>query len=98
MLSIITGVPIQDIETEGEREVGFVVKTNGKQEVHVLRMIYNWRVARTSSPFTYDRAWCFYGTDVLTLIRTVQAAIAWDMSDNTAPEGWDKNAMTREYR
>lgn len=96
-LSAITGVLIQDLEPEQERETGFIVKTNGNQEVHVLRMIYNWRVARTRGPLGYDRAWCFYGNDVFTLLQAVRAALDWDMADDTAPVGWDKNAMTGEY-
>lgn len=74
-----------------------MVKPNGR-DVFVLRMLYNWRVARDDLyKFGYDRGWCYYGNDVITLLRAVKAALDWDGGDDTEPVGWDKNAFTGEY-
>ena len=78
---------------------GFLVKETPTHEIHVLRMIYNWRIARSPKAclLTYDRAWCYFGTGIVDLLRTVQAALDWDGGDDTEPAGWDKNASTGEY-
>lgn len=67
-------------------------------DVYVLRMLYNWRIARgDGTSYGFDRGWCYYGTDVITLLQTVKAALDWDGEDDTEPLGWDKNAFTGEY-
>ncbi len=91
LLSLATGANVRD--TDG----GFLVADDGVRQVVVLRMIFNWRVARTDGPFSYDRGWCYYGTDLSVMIRAVQAAVAWDAGDETAPEGWDKDAVRGVY-
>lgn len=93
LLSELHGVPISQVSG------GLRVKETETAWVDVMRMIYNWRVVRVlkDSPETVDRAWCYYGTDIATLLRAVEAAIAWDGGDGTAPAGWDKDARTGEY-
>lgn len=78
---------------------GLRVKDTGTAYVDVMRMIFNWRVARTPKdhPESVDRAWCYYGTGTETLLRAVAAARDWDGGDDTAPRGWDKNAKTGQY-
>lgn len=92
-LTELFGVPIEAADG------GFKVRTTATHTVYVLRMIFNWRVVRSPNdhPLTFDRAWCFYGTGVLNLLRTLDAALSWDVGDDTAPPGWDKNARTGEY-
>ena len=81
-------------------DIGYLVKGTGTHLVHVIPMIFNWRVARTprdddlSGP---DRAWCYYGTDAGVFVRAVLAAMAWDGGDATSPAGFDKDAMTGRY-
>jgi len=79
---------------------GFRVKETETHWVDVLRMIYNWRVARTPKdrPETYDRHWCFAGTSWVTLITAVHAVTEWDGADETDPPGWNKNGQTGEWR
>jgi hypothetical protein len=93
-LSELTGTGIT--VTDG----GFRVKETPTHWVDVVRMIYNWRVARTSkdAPMTYDRHWCFAGTGWPSLIAAVLAAAEWDGGDDTDPAGWNKNGQTREWR
>jgi hypothetical protein len=92
LLSELHDVSIQEIPG------GFHVKTVGDREIHVLRQIYNWRVVRTDgTDHGYDRGWCFYGNDFVTLLRATAAAAEWDGADDTSPEGWDKNVRTGEY-
>lgn len=80
-------------------EGGYLLKQTETHNIGVIRMLYNWRVVRQPKnlPETLDRAWCFYGTDVSVLLRAVGAALEWDGADDSAPEGWDKNATTGEY-
>lgn len=94
VLSDITGAEVTPVDG------GFRVKETGTHWVDVLRMIYNWRVARTPKdlPFTYDRHWCFAGNGWVTLLRAVSAAAEWDGGDGTEPEGWNKNGQTGEWR
>jgi hypothetical protein len=79
---------------------GLRVKETETHYIDVLRMIYNWRIARTpkDSPMTYDRGWCYAGTGDAALWRAVLAAAAWDGADDTEPEGWSKNIQTGEWR
>lgn len=92
-LSMLTGKEIQD--TDG----GFLIKeADGEQVIVLYTMIFSFRIVRTDGPSGYDRAWCYYGKDLITLIRAVQAALDWDGADDTSPEGWDKDAIRGVYR
>jgi hypothetical protein len=99
-MSVLTQL-LSELHVEADiREIpnGFHIKTVGGRDIHVLRMLYNWRVCRTDgTPYGYDRTWCFYGTDMVTFLRAVTAAVEWDGGDDTSPVGWDKNARTGEY-
>lgn len=79
---------------------GYRVKETETHWVDVVRMIYNWRVARTpkDAPWRYDRGWCYAGTDPASFITAVLAALAWDGADSTEPAGWNKNIQTGEWR
>jgi hypothetical protein len=79
---------------------GFKVKETATHSVVVIRMIYNWRLATVpkSCPMSYDRGWCYAGTGPASLARAVLAAAVWDGSDDTEPEGWNKNIQTGEWR
>lgn len=92
-LSTITGTLIEAIDG------GFRVKQTPTHYIDVMRMIYNWRVCRTpkARAYTFDRGWCYFGTDGITLLKAVGAALEWDGADATTPAHWDKNAMTGEY-
>jgi len=93
-LSELTGTKVT--VTDG----GFRVKETPTHWVDVVRMIYNWRVARTpkDAPMTYDRHWCFAGTGWKSLVVAVLAATEWDGGDATDPPGWNKNGQTGEWR
>ncbi|HEU4686479.1 MAG TPA: hypothetical protein VFS39_18375 [Nitrospira sp.] len=64
--------------------------------VDVLRMGYNHRLVRTTSPdhVLYDRGWCYAGTGVETYLLAVGQALTWDGGDATEPEGWVKRALS----
>ncbi len=80
-------------------DIGYLIKYTGTHLIHVVPMIYNWRVTRTPKGDLYgpDRAWCYYGTGQDVFVKAVLAALAWDGADDTAPAGWDKNPMTGQY-
>jgi hypothetical protein len=80
-------------------DIGYLVSDTGTHLIHVMPMIYNWRVTRTpkDDPSGADRAWCYYGTGEDVFVKAVLAAHAWDGADDTAPAGWDKNPMTGQY-
>jgi hypothetical protein len=94
LLSALAGTEVTPVDG------GFRVKETDTCHVDVLRMIYNWRIARTPKdrPWSYDRHWCYAGTTWETLIRAVRAAAEWDGADGTDPEGWSKNGQTGEWR
>lgn len=79
---------------------GFRIRETETHHIDVMRMLVNWRVTTThkDTPWWYDRHWCFTGTSAVTLIRTVQAVMAWDGADDTEPAGWNKNGQTGEWR
>jgi hypothetical protein len=79
---------------------GFRVKETETHLIAVVRMLFNWRVARTPKAdlMTYDRGWCYAGTGPASFIAAVLAAMAWDGADETEPEGWNKNVQTGEWR
>lgn len=93
ILSAVFGEPVTLIDG------GLRVKDTGTHYVDVLRVIYNWRVARTPKdhPETIDRAWCYFGAGTEVLLRAVAAARDWDDGDDSAPQGWDKDAKTGQY-
>jgi hypothetical protein len=74
---------------------GFGIKDTRYGAIAVNRMIFNWRIVRHSTPLTYDRGWCYFGTDLATLLRAVDAALKWDGADDTAPIGYDKDVFAR---
>jgi hypothetical protein len=94
MLSALAGTDVVPVDG------GFRVKETETHYVDVLRMIFNWRVARTPKdrPWSYDRHWCFAGTSFTTLLRAVSAVAEWDAGDGTGPAGWSKNGQTSEWR
>jgi hypothetical protein len=94
ILSGIAGTEVTPIDG------GFRVKETETHYIDVLRMIFNWRVARSPKEcgWSYDRHWCFAGTSFVTLLRAVSAAAEWDGADDTSPAGWNKNGQTGEWR
>jgi hypothetical protein len=103
MPGMITQLPFTDIAATvfqlqpREDGSGFRVKETETHWIEVLYMIWNWRIVRTPkcSPGTYDRGWCYFGTDLLTFAAAVLAASAWDGADDSEPAGYSKNAMPR---
>lgn len=79
---------------------GYRIKETETHYIDVVLMLYNWRVTRTpkASPLTYDRGWCYFGTDWSTLLLAAMAAYAWDGADDTEPKGWNKSIQTGEIR
>jgi hypothetical protein len=79
---------------------GYRIKETATHYVDVIRMIYNWRIARVpkACPMTYDRGWCYAGKGPDSFARAVLAAAAWDGADDTEPGGWNKNTQTGEWR
>lgn len=67
--------------------------------VDVLQMIFNWRVVRTDARgadgvhLSMDRGWCYEGTGMLSFLRAIGEALAWDGADDSEPQGWIKRAI-----
>jgi len=66
--------------------------------VDVVRMLYNWRLIRSprrpGQPHGFiERAWCYEGLELETLMRTLGQAFAWDGTDDNPPTGWIKQAL-----
>lgn len=79
---------------------GYRVTETETHYLDVLRQIYSWRLVTTPKdfPMVWDRGWCYYGTGLGSLAAAVLAARTWDGSDDSEPEGWNKNIQTQEWR
>lgn len=81
---------------------GWRIKTSadGTHHVDVLLMLFNARIALTpvDDPTYHVRHWCYAGNDFASLLRAIGAALAWDGSLDSEPDGWNKNGQTREWR
>lgn len=95
--------PLRMDDTEYAEIYGLRVKTVARdaarpdgRQVHVdlLCMIYNWRLVTTpvESPYECERGWCYLGPRSFT--HALLAAIAWDGTDTTTPDGWYKDVRT----
>lgn len=66
--------------------------------IHVMKMLYNWRVCRTDGLgpnhefMDFDAGWCYQGTDLAALILTLTEAILWSGDDDTEPANYYKRA------
>lgn len=58
-------------------------------------MLYNWRlvVMRPHQQIDTIHGYCYFGTDLATLARTVAAGLQWENPLHSAPEGFDKQAF-----
>lgn len=70
--------------------------------VHVLEMIYNYRIVRSvgeCDTFTsgYDRGWCYKGRGKTAFTLAILSAVSWDGGDDTSPLRWNKNVMTGQW-
>lgn len=83
-------------------EYGLRVKETETHFIDVIPMLVNWRlhtIRKDGGPLAWsDRFWCYAGRGQVSLHRAVAAALAWDGSDETEPEGWSKNGQTGEWR
>lgn len=96
---------LKPISTTGELKIcmiegGWRIKQTQHHYIDVMRMMFNYRIVTTpvSFPMVYDRHWCYQGTDSRAFTHAVVAAAMWDGSDDTEPEGWNKNGQTGEWR
>lgn len=81
---------------------GFRLKDTPWCEVHVYRMLLNWRVATLAHGHRLhpvpERYWCYADAGQDTLLAAARAVAAWDGSPDTEPDGWVKNGQTGELR
>jgi len=78
---------------------GFRVKETETHWIDIVPMIFSWRMVTVpkNDPLTRERSWCYFGREAQNFIAAVLAAQAWDGTDGTRPEGWDKDLQTGEY-
>lgn len=64
------------------------IKETETHYIEVVPMAFNDRIVMTpkSTPYTYDRYWCFDRGPAAVL-----AALAWDGATDTEPVGWIKS-------
>jgi hypothetical protein len=78
---------------------GYRVRETEHYYLDVMKMLLNWRLVTTYKDDSgWHRGWCYYGTGPQALANAVAAANAWDGSDDTEPDGWDKNLQTGEWK
>lgn len=96
---IIGGVRVPIKGISGGFHVKELPSEDGRPRcVHVIRMIFNWRLCRSvgdcDDAFSfYDRGWCFQGVGLPTVLETIAQAWLWDGADDTRPEGFIKEAI-----
>lgn len=78
-----------------EIENGFRLQSNDQYVVEVWRMLFNWRlvVMLPNQSVTIKHGFCYFGTDLETLARTIASGLAWEDPLNTKPNGFDKQAF-----
>jgi hypothetical protein len=83
-----------------EIDGGLRVGETDTHYIDVLKMMFNFRVVNTrkDQPGLYDSGFCYFGTDVQSLLRAVAAGVAWAESGAEEPPGWDRNVTTKEVR
>lgn len=77
------------------------VKTTPWCHVDIRLMLTNVRICETPlhNEDVYERGWCFTGrSHDEALVRAVGAALAWDGSPDTEPEGWIKEVTSQRVR
>lgn len=81
-------------------DVGYRIKETPTHYIIVQRMLFNWRISTQpkDGDWSTSRHFCYYGGDMVALLHAVSAAHAWDGSDDTRPEGYDKDVNREEYR
>lgn len=82
---------------------GFRVKETPTHYIDVLEQLVNWRLVTVPKDSRacdrgWDRGWCYFGRGVMTMTTAVIAALVWDCSAESTPEGWNKDLQTGEYR
>lgn len=85
------GVELHPLD-DGEADEKFVYSPpDGRRDVLVMRMTFNWRIAEADYPGAWGlRHWCFEGTDVATFIRVVRQLAIWQGDPDSEPRGWIK--------
>lgn len=95
-------IAVDDLEPILDRgeTIGWRVKSTDTHHLDVMIMAFNYRLVTTNKaiPQVYDRYWCYAGKSPAVLFAAVAAAFAWDGSDGTEPEGWNKSGQTQEWR
>lgn len=83
----ITDMPVWD----GEHACWFVKRTT-HWRVEIFEMIYNYRIvlSRVNDHSSYERAWCYFGTDPTSFARAIFAARNFDPECQEAPADYDK--------
>jgi len=96
----MTSLPeLPPLEVLGDGRVR--VKTTPWCHVDVRPMLFNARICETplDNENVYGRGWCFAGaTSTEALMRAVGAALAWEGSPDTEPDGWIKETSSQRVR
>jgi hypothetical protein len=67
--------------------VAFSMEMPNGVEVHIHRMIFNWRISEVDGWMSYGRSWCFEGVGPWTFRRAVEAALTWGGDPASEPPG-----------
>lgn len=92
-LDIVRGVfPDAEVTETGE----YVLVRTPEFVLDVRRMIFNWRLHAALPEMygkTYERGYCYFGTGLGPLVRSLVAAEAWVDPFGTDPIGFDRKAF-----
>jgi hypothetical protein len=76
-------------------ENGFRLQETDEYVVEAWKMMFNWRliVMKPNQTLTVEHGYCYFGTDLATLAKTVAIGLTWEDPLNSPPEGYDKQAF-----
>ncbi len=84
----ITLVP--DPTVEGAHCLVYTPPNQDWPLIHILQMMFNWRLAEWDGVFGYARHWCFQGRSPLSFDRAIAALAEWQGNPAAEPAGWIK--------
>lgn len=78
------------------RSFGYQIRLedDAPYEIWAYRMLFNWRlVVGYADSMTLESGYCYFGTDLSTLVKAIEAGLEWKDALHTEPVGYDKKAF-----
>lgn len=92
-LAAALGVTIVPLDADFYPGLNFSYESGveGWPEVHLLQMLFNWRLSVVDGRLSYGRYWCFAGRGTSTFVRAIEALKVWRGDPSSEPRGFIKS-------